>query len=129
MDRFGTRLGYTGMIVFWSAANALMGTVSSVFGLGVCRLLLGMGEGGGFPGSAKAVAEWFPREERATAFGIFNTGSAVGAIAAPPLLALIVARLGWRWVAPLRLDGRVDLPPLSSPVPTYEERATLTRVS
>jgi len=98
MDRFGTRLGYAGMIIFWSAANALMGAVSTVFGLGACRFLLGMGEGGGFPGSAKAVAEWFPREERATAFGIFNTGSAVGAVAAPPLLALIVAGLGWRWV-------------------------------
>ena len=33
------------------------------------------------------------------AFGIFNTGSAVGAVIAPPLLALIAyAVWGWRWV-------------------------------
>ncbi len=98
MDRFGTRIGYAVMIVWWSAANCLMGTVSTVFGLGLFRFLLGMGEGGGFPGSAKAVAEWFPARERAMAFGIFNTGSALGAVIAPPLIAAIVAWLSWRWV-------------------------------
>jgi ACS family hexuronate transporter-like MFS transporter len=98
MDWLGTRLGYAVMIVWWSAANCLTGTVSSVLGIGVCRFLLGMGEGGGFPGSGKAVAEWFPPKERAMAFGIFNTGSAVGAVIAPPLMAEITAALGWRWV-------------------------------
>jgi ACS family hexuronate transporter-like MFS transporter len=98
MDVLGTRLGYAVMIVWWSAANFFTGTVSSVLGLGICRFLLGMGEGGGFPGSAKAVAEWFPPNERATAFGIFNTGSSVGAVIAAPLMALIVSLFGWRWV-------------------------------
>ena len=98
LDWLGTRVGYAVMIAWWSVANALVGTVSSVLGLGVFRFLLGMGEGGGFPGSAKAVAEWFPPRERAMAFGLFNTGSAVGAVIAPPLLALIVSWLGWRWV-------------------------------
>jgi ACS family hexuronate transporter-like MFS transporter len=59
---------------------------------------LGLGEGGGFPGSAKAVSEWFPPKERSFAFGIFNTGSSVGAVIAPPLIAAIVLLLGWRWV-------------------------------
>jgi MFS transporter, ACS family, hexuronate transporter len=98
MDLLGTRLGYALMIVWWSVANCLMGTVSSIFGLEVFRFLLGMGEGGGFPGSSKAVAEWFPPRERAMAFGIFNTGSAVGAVIAPPLIAIIASTLGWRWV-------------------------------
>lgn len=98
MDWLGTRVGYAVMIVWWSTANALTGFASSVLGLGVCRFLLGMGEGGGFPGSGKAVAEWFPVRERSLAFGIFNTGSALGAVIAPPLIAWIVASLGWRWV-------------------------------
>ncbi|MCI0537988.1 MAG: MFS transporter [Verrucomicrobiales bacterium] len=98
MDWLGTRLGYAVMIVWWSAANFFTGTATSVLGLGVFRFLLGMGEGGGFPGSGKAVAEWFPPKERSLAFGIFNTGSAVGAVIAPPLIALIVGALGWRWV-------------------------------
>src|SRR2546423_1743767 len=75
MDWLGTRAGYAVMIVWWSAANLITGLVSSVFGLGTCRFLLGMGEGGTFPGSAKAVAEWFPPTERSLAFGIFNAGA------------------------------------------------------
>jgi MFS transporter, ACS family, hexuronate transporter len=98
MDLLGTRLGYAVMIVWWSAANFFTGTVTSVLGLGIFRFLLGMGEGGGFPGSGKAVAEWFPPRERSLAFGIFNTGSSLGAVIAPPLMALIVSTLGWRWV-------------------------------
>ncbi len=98
IDLLGTRAGYALMIVWWSAATLLHGTVNSTFGLGVSRFLLGLGEGGGFPGSAKAVSEWFPPKERSFAFGIFNTGSAVGAVVAPPLIAAIVLGLGWRWV-------------------------------
>jgi ACS family hexuronate transporter-like MFS transporter len=98
LDWVGTRLGYAIMIVWWSAANFMLGTVNSVFGLGLFRFLLGLGEGGGFPGSGKAVAEWFPARERSLAFGIFNTGSSVGAVIAPPLMAWIVSEFGWRWV-------------------------------
>src|ERR1039458_7286305 len=54
-----------------------------------------MGEAGNWPGGVKVVAEWFPERERALASGIFNSGSAVGAILAPPLVALILLKLGW----------------------------------
>jgi ACS family hexuronate transporter-like MFS transporter len=98
MDWLGTRTGYTLMIVWWSAANLMHGLVASVFGLGTARFLLGLGEGGAFPGSAKAVSEWFPTKERSLAFGIFNAGSGLGALVAPPLIAGIALGLGWRWV-------------------------------
>ena len=98
LDRLGARWGYALMIVWWSAANALHGLAGSVTQLGAVRFALGLGEGGGFPGSAKAVAEWFPVEERSFAFGLFNTGSSVGAVIAPPLIAAIAMSLGWRWV-------------------------------
>ncbi len=98
IDVLGTRAGYAVMIVWWSAANLMQGMVHSVAGLGVARFMLGLGEGGGFPGSAKAVSEWFPPKERSFAFGIFNTGSSVGAVIAPPLIAALVLQLNWRWV-------------------------------
>src|SRR3546814_20928657 len=66
-------------------------------GLGIAGFVLGIGEGGAFPGSAKVVSEWFPKKERALAFGIFNTGSSIGAVVAPPLIALIIATWNWRW--------------------------------
>ncbi len=97
LDILGSRAGYAVMIVWWSLANILHGLVSSVTGLGLARFLLGIGEGGGFPGSAKVVSEWFPGKERSLAFGIFNAGSSVGAVMAPPLIAAIIAVANWRW--------------------------------
>src|SRR5688572_7098201 len=97
LDILGTRKGLALMVAWWSLANMLHGLVSSVLGLGIARFLLGLGEGGGFPGSAKVVSEWFPPKERSLAFGIFNTGSSVGALIAPPLIAFIIVTLSWRW--------------------------------
>lgn len=98
IDVLGTRVGYIIIICWWSFANLLHGLVSSFLGLGFARFLLGFGEGGGFPASAKVVSEWFPVKERSTAFGIFNTGSSLGAVIAPPLIALIIVGFSWRWV-------------------------------
>lgn len=98
IDWLGPRIGLMIMVMWWSGANMMHGMVAGVSGLFVARFLLGLGEGGGFPGAAKAVSEWFPPNERSFAFGLFNTGSAIGAMIAPPLIAFIVLSLSWRWV-------------------------------
>jgi ACS family hexuronate transporter-like MFS transporter len=72
-----------------------------------CRLMLGLAEGGAFPAAAKAVAEWFPVRERSTAMGLINGGSAVGAVIAPPAIALVLAHAHWPWV--FFLSGAVGL--------------------
>ncbi len=90
MDVVGTRAGLLAIMVFWSLACASHGLATSVGMLAVSRLLLGMGEGGGFPAATRAVAEWFPVHERSTAMGIINAGTAIGGVAAPPLLALVI---------------------------------------
>lgn len=97
LDIMGTRKGYAIMIAWWSLASGLHGLITSVVGLGIARFLLGLGEGGGFPGSAKVVSEWFPVKERSFAFGIFNTGASIGAVIAPPLFAAIIGFFNWRW--------------------------------
>ena len=66
--------------------------------LAVSRLLLGIGEGGGFPAAARAVAEWFPVHEQSTAMGIINAGTAVGGVVAPPLMALVLHWSDWRTI-------------------------------
>jgi len=40
--------------------------------------MLGVGEAANFPASVKAVAEWFPKRQRAFANGVFNSGTNVG---------------------------------------------------
>src|SRR6478609_3551074 len=97
IDRLGTRLGYGLCVLWWSLAAMLHAAARGSVSLGVFRFLLGMGEAGNWPGAVKVVAEWFPEEERAFASGIFNSGSSLGAILAPPVVAVILLQLGWRW--------------------------------
>ena len=98
VDALGTRIGFAVIMTFWSLANASHALATSFTMLMVSRFLLGMGEGGGFPAATRAVAEWFPAKERATAMGIINAGTAVGAVIAPPLIALVLNYSGWRWI-------------------------------
>jgi ACS family hexuronate transporter-like MFS transporter len=96
LDRLGTRLGFALTMAWWSAADMLHALARGPWSLGAYRLLLGMGEAGNWPASVKVVAEWFPAKERALASGIFNSGSAVGAILAPPVVVWLLLRYGWR---------------------------------
>ncbi len=96
IDRLGTRLGYALCIAWWSGAAVLHAFARGALSLGAFRFLLGMGEAGNWPGGVKVVAEWFPTRERAMACGIFNSGSSVGAILAPPIVAFILLNMGWR---------------------------------
>jgi ACS family hexuronate transporter-like MFS transporter len=96
LDRLGTKAGYAWTMAWWSAAEMLCALAAGALSLGIFRFLLGMGEAGNYPAGVKLVAEWFPAEERSLASGIFNSGSSVGAILAPPLLAWILLSAGWR---------------------------------
>jgi len=98
MDAVGTRLGFFLIMTVWSLACASHGLATSFGMLAVSRLVLGMGEGGGFPAATKAVAEWFPVGERSTAMGIINAGTAVGGIIAAPAIAVILSYAEWPWV-------------------------------
>ena len=98
VDLLGTRRGFTVIMLFWSLACASHALAVSFMLLAASRLLLGMGEGGGFPAATRVVAEFFPTQERATAMGIINAGTAVGAVVAPPLIAVILSYTSWRWI-------------------------------
>src|SRR5471030_1092079 len=82
LDVLGTRRGFLAVMIFWSLACASHGFAGGVLMLATSRLLLGMGEGGGFPAATRAVAEWFPVKERSMAMGVINAGTAVGGIIA-----------------------------------------------
>lgn len=98
VDLLGTRRGFTVVMLFWSLACASHALATSFALLVISRFLLGMGEGGGFPAATRAVAEFFPVEQRATAMGIINAGTSVGAVIAPPLIAAIILHANWRWI-------------------------------
>jgi ACS family hexuronate transporter-like MFS transporter len=98
LDRLGTRRGFLIIMLWWSVACALHGLASGFALLLTARFLLGMGEGGAFPAAIRVVAEWVPPEQRSTAVGIINAGTAIGSVLAPPLIGIVVLHSGWRMV-------------------------------
>lgn len=97
-DFLGTYRSFTWIMLFWSMACFSHGFATRFAGLAASRFLLGVGEGGGFPAATRVVSEWFSSEERATAMGIINAGTAMGAVVAPPLIAFMIIFANWRWV-------------------------------
>lgn len=97
IDRLGTRLGYSLCMAFWTTAGLLHAFAITPLQFGIFRFLLGIGEAGNWPAALKLTSEWFPPKERSTAAGIFNSGSALGAIIVPPLVAVMATNYGWQY--------------------------------
>ena len=97
IDRLGTRLGYALAMTVWSVASISQGFMNTLDGFLGGRFALGLGESGVFPASVKAIAEWFPKKERALAMGIANAGTNLGAILTPLVVPWITWHWGWRW--------------------------------
>jgi len=96
IDRFGVRRCLAGSVLWWSFFTAATAFVSGLPSLIGARLLLGIGEAGALPGFAKVAFNWFTRTERGFASSIFDSGSRVGSALALPLVAWLVASVGWR---------------------------------
>src|SRR5262252_5357026 len=95
IDRIGTRKGFSLAVLFWSISAMAHAGARSVLQFAVARFSLGVGEAGSFPASIKAVAEWFPKKERALATGLFNSGTNVGAIITPLVVPWLTLTYGW----------------------------------
>jgi len=95
-DRIGTRLGFTFSIIVWSVSAMAHAFARGLTSLSIFRFFLGFGEAGNWPGAAKTVAEWFPVKQRALGMAIFNSGAAIGSIAAPPLIVFLQLKYGWQ---------------------------------
>ena len=97
LDRVGVRRGFATAVVVWSLAAIGHALARTTAAFSAARALLGLGESANFPGAIKTVAEWFPKDERALATGIFNAGTNTGAIITPLLVPWIALTWGWRW--------------------------------
>ena len=95
-DRIGTRRGFTLAVLLWSLAAMSHAFARGLGSLSFVRVLLGLAEGGNWPGAAKMVAEWFPIRQRALGMAIVNSGSAIGSVLAPPIIVWLQLQFGWR---------------------------------
>lgn len=95
-SKWGVRKIFSFSMIATSVLTGLMGTVSSVIGLKICRFLLGIAEGPLPIGIASTINNWFPAKEKGTATGIFLAAVKFGPVLVPPLCVAIVAMWGWR---------------------------------
>ncbi len=96
MDRWGTRLGLSFAVLWWSTATGAQVFARSGVQFGALRYWMGTGECGNFSGGVKTVTRLFSRTERTLAIGIFNSGTMIGATIAPPLIVFLLSRYGFR---------------------------------
>ena len=97
IDKVGTKPGYACSLIGWSFAAIGHAFGHHTWSFGFWRAALGLSEAGNFPAANKAVAEWFPKKERAFATGLYNSGANIGSIVAPVTVPYIASAWGWEW--------------------------------
>ena len=107
IDKVGTKAGYAWALFGWSIAAIGHAFGHHTWSFGFWRAALGVTESGNFPAANKAVAEWFPKKERAFATGLYNSGANIGSIVAPLTVPYIAKAWGWEWA--FILTGAIGL--------------------
>lgn len=107
LDALGTRLGFFLFAVGWALANMAHALATGTISLAAFRALLGATEAAAIPAGTKTVAEWFPARERPLATSLFQMGTSVGNMIAPPLVAFCI--LMWSWQSAFIVTGALSL--------------------
>ncbi|SMP58710.1 MFS transporter, ACS family, glucarate transporter [Neorhodopirellula lusitana] len=95
-DRLGPRRVLASIVAVWSLFTGLTAAAGSFASMLAVRFLFGAGEAGAFPGMARAMYSWIPMQERGLVQGINFSGSRIGAAVTLPLIAGLIAQIGWR---------------------------------
>ena len=95
-DKYGAKKIILLSIIVWSIFTIFTGFAWSFLSLIVIRFLFGIGEGSFPAASSVALAENFPKEQRGRAKGVLSAATAIGAIIAVLLAAVLIQIVGWR---------------------------------
>jgi ACS family glucarate transporter-like MFS transporter len=95
-DRYGQKKTLGLAVVWWSLATAVTGVATGFKSLVGLRVALGVGEAAAYPSNAGIASKWFPRSERATVAGIFDSGSKFGGAIALPMIVWMMSMFGWK---------------------------------
>jgi len=81
-------------LALWSSMTALSGLAQSYTLLAVARVGVGIGEASASPAAYSMIADYFPKEKRATALSIYSSGLYIGGGIALPLGGFVMAWWG-----------------------------------
>jgi ACS family hexuronate transporter-like MFS transporter len=139
VDRVGSRLTLSIFNGVWAATLACVGLVRSAWQFGACRFVLGSAAPCTVPAAIRTISILFPSEQRGVVIGVFGAASTVGTILAPPLVAFVASRYGWRsafwitgiiglaWVVAWRLTFRASDDEVSSDEATRPQWRKIVR--
>lgn len=105
VDGYGPRIVFPIASGAWSLVGLLTGFATSVGMLTGLRFSLGASEAFNWPCSLKATNSLLSPKDRPLANGIFNSGGAMGALAAPLIVTWIT--IHWSWHAAFVITGAV----------------------
>lgn len=97
VDRFGARRILLVGVAIWSVVTAVTPISGSFIGLFAARVILGAGEGPGFPAATRTVSRWLPQKERGIALAMVGGVAVAGSLLiGGPLVTQLIAGVGWR---------------------------------
>ena len=96
LDRVGLRIGMLLAVGVWTAASVSHAAMASFAGFALARAVLGLGEGGTFPGGLRTAVETLPANLRARGIALSFSGGTIGAVMMPLLLGPLAIQYGWK---------------------------------
>jgi MFS transporter, ACS family, aldohexuronate transporter len=113
VDKVSLRWLYAGLVFAWSTMGFFTGFATAIVALMVCRLLLGVFEAGNWPCGIMTVKRVLPPEQRTLGNGMFQSGTALGAILMPLFLMVVFEFTDpadkRAWQIPFRIVGAVGM--------------------
>ncbi len=95
-DRYSRKKIVTASLIAWSAFTALTGMAGSFLHMFLARVGVGIGEAGGSPPSHSIISDLYPKEQRASALGVYSLGIPIGIGFSYLLAGALVESFGWR---------------------------------
>ena len=105
-DRVNVRWYYPLLLALWSLMGFATGLMHTFTGLLICRVLLGLFEGGNWPCGIKTIQRLLPPAERALGSGILQSGGAIGAMLTPLVVGSASDRRAGKLAAAVSGDRR-----------------------
>jgi MFS transporter, ACS family, hexuronate transporter len=96
LDRVGLRTGMLLAVGVWTIASMSHAWMATFAGFALARAVLGLGEGGTFPGGLRTAVETLPANLRARGIALSFSGGTIGAVMMPLLLGPLAIQYGWK---------------------------------
>ena len=103
VERWSARIWMSRIMITWGLCTVWVGFVHTANQFYLSRCLLGIAEGGFFPGIVVYLSHWFTTHDRARAMAGFTMAAPAALVVGAPVSALILrfggfGLQGWRWV-------------------------------